>query len=341
MFNGEVYVYYSVYWGEALRGGVAMNGNVKRFIKKGYESLNRNMLQDVDNLSLQAIGLLSNLTSMPDGWTIRKTELYKRYAKNGRTSVQSAWNELVDNNYIVQLRKRVGRKFEYIYYYSQEKFSEDDIKKIEEIEGCPVWDGKKSSNVENQHSISNVDFGLPKMDFPKSTSIKLTNKEINYKDKELDTTDTETADFSSSAFFNSLTEQEREKEKQKYMENAFYANKDHVPERIAHMLRVFSTTSEQANEYYKIILQAKKSVEDKIGQAILLEDHRDLEQGIINSFSRAVRKIEKDRNIENESGYIYQSIFGYLSNEIHNRMRKSAATNDDNSNVVFYDWLEK
>src|SRR5699024_12177600 len=91
-----------------------MSGNVKKFIKeKGYESLNRSMLQDEDNLSLQAIGLLANLTSYSDTWVIHKTELYNRFAKNKRKSVQNAWAELVENNYIVQLRKRNGSKYDY------------------------------------------------------------------------------------------------------------------------------------------------------------------------------------------------------------------------------------
>ncbi|MFP3360422.1 hypothetical protein R0K17_24210, partial [Planococcus sp. SIMBA_143] len=81
---------------------------IKKWTNKGYESVSRNMLQDIDNLSLQAIGLLENLTSMPDSWVLHKTELYTRYAKNGRRSVLSAWNELIENNYIIQFKKRDG-----------------------------------------------------------------------------------------------------------------------------------------------------------------------------------------------------------------------------------------
>lgn len=271
------------------------------------------------------------------------TELMELMNIKSRTTLANIKKELEDANLIEQ--KRLGLSKPNKIYLKYPILDDEDIEKIDEFEKNCVENINTTENNGNAVTLGNQRSpfsGRPETGLQEVHKMDPSNTDYNNTEyKRLDTTDTETADFSSSAFFNSLTEQEREKERQKYMENAFYANKDHVPERIAHMLRVFSTTSEQANEYYKIILQAKKSVEDKIGQAILLEDHRDLEQGIINSFSRAVRKIEKDRNIENESGYIYQSIFGYLSNEIHNRMRKSAATNDDNSNVVFYDWLEK
>lgn len=316
-----------------------MSGNVKKFRGKGYESINRNMLHDVENLSLQAIGLLSNLTAMPDSWTIYKTELYQRYAKNGRTSVQNAWNELVKNNYVVQLRRRVGKKFEYVYYHSQEKFTDEDIQEIEEKEGCSVWDGKKSSNVENQHSkksaVSNVDFGLPKMDFPKSTYNKLSNKEIKYKDKDLDTIDTDDAPHNNIDFPNSLSTEKKEELKEKYMEQAFYDNQEHIPKRLAMMLQVFSRSSEQAKEYYKTILLAKYNAEKEMDCVIWFEHEPELEYKIIQAFSRAIRKIEKERNVKNESGYIYTAIYDLLTKEMGDRNQ-----NYRNENTgVFYNWL--
>ncbi|MBS4203689.1 hypothetical protein [Lederbergia citrea] len=319
-----------------------MNGNVKKFKSKGYESINRNMLHDVDSLSLQAIGLLSNLTSMPDSWTIYKTELYKRYAKNGRTSVQNAWNELVKNNYVVQLRRRVGKKFEYVYYHSQEKFTHKDIKDIEKKESCLVWDGKKSSNVEFQHSkkssASNVDFGLPKMDFPKSTYNKLSNKEIKYKDKDkdLDTIDTVDALQNNYDFPDSLSTEKKEELKEKYMEQAFYDNQLRIPKRLAGMLQVFSGSPEQAKKYYETILLAKHNSEKEMDCVIWLEHEPALEHKIIQAFSRAVRKIEKERNVENRFGYIYTAVFELLTKELRDRKQ-----NYQNENTgVLYNWLD-
>lgn len=325
-----------------------MSGNVKKFkSNKGYESINRNMLQDVDSLSLQAIGLLSNLTSMPDNWTIYKTELYKRYAKNARTSVQSAWNELVENRYIVQFRKRVGKKYEYMYYHAQERFTDQDIIELEEIEGSKVWNGKVttkdsaekdggskvSSNVENQQSSkkppSTVDFEQSKLDSPKSTDSIFTSKEILYQN--LDTIDTTKSTHKN----NSLSDLKRIKQKEQYMERAFYDNSQVITKKLADMLNAFSESPEVANEYYKIILLAKKNAEIATGEVIWLENEPELEQEIINAFSRSIRKIEKEQTIKNTDGYIYKAVHDLLVNEITARQRFSI--NSDK----FYNWLEE
>lgn len=250
--------------------------------------------------------------------------------------------ELASHGLIEEVR--LGRNKPNKLYLKYPIVEDEDIKKIDEFENYEEPQSPSEDVGESLDRTGTAKNAAPKSAVPELQKVQSSYTKYSYtKLKRLDTSDTEdteTDDFSVSAFTNSLTEEERDKQKQKYMEDAFYANYNHVPERIAHMLSVFSTTPEQANEYYKIILQAKKNVENKLGQVIFLEDHRDLEQGVINAFSRAVRKVEKDRNIENETGYIYQSIYGYLTNEIHNRIRKSAATNNDNSNIVFFDWLE-
>lgn len=96
---------------------------------KGYESLSRNMLQDT-NLSLEAIGLLANIQSYPDNWKLYKTELYRRFPKNKRKSIDRIWDELVRNGYIVQFRRRVGRQYIYKYIMSSEKYFKNDIIEI-------------------------------------------------------------------------------------------------------------------------------------------------------------------------------------------------------------------
>lgn len=169
-------------------------GNVRRYRKnKGYESISRDMLQDVDNLSIAAMGLLSHLTSYPDNWKLYKTELYTRFKKSKRTQINNAWNELVEEGYIIQLRKRVGRKYEYLYFHDQERFTDEDINRIlEEYEGYELWDGKVSKKKkikENKEEetqnldcrFSTVQNEQSKMDSPKSTDNKLTRKEIDYK----------------------------------------------------------------------------------------------------------------------------------------------------------------
>jgi|GEM_PF-3122850 len=306
-----------------------MSGNIKKYTKhKGYESINRNMLQDVDNLSLQAIGLLANLTSMPDDWAIYKTELYKRFAKNKKTSVQNAWNELVENKYIVQLRRRNGKKYDYIYYYSQEGFSEEDIKEIQEIENCDIWDGKSStkasqennsSTAENQQSKMkrnwSADFQQSKMNSSKPADNKLTIKEIYYKDKELDTKDTRDTEIHA--------EIDYIKEQEKYFTESFVNNTEKISEKIAKMLHVFSEGSEKkAERYYSIILKAKNAVSENLDTFIWIEDDPEVEQAIIFSFTNAIRKIKRDQIVQNPDGYVYAAILNHITDIISTRNRK-------------------
>lgn len=117
-------------------------GNIKNFSKdRGFEVIPRDLLQHcdkrkhgTDGLSLEAIGLLVNLQSYPEDWEINKTELYNRYSKNGRRKVESAWDLLVEKKYIVQFKKRNGRKYDYVYYFSVEPFNDEMIRSIEETE---------------------------------------------------------------------------------------------------------------------------------------------------------------------------------------------------------------
>jgi DnaD/phage-associated family protein len=81
------------------------------------------------SVSLQALGLLVNIMSYADTWEIHKTELYKRYAKNKETSVRGAWNELVQANYIIECKIRIGKKWDYNYFVRLQPFS--DIEKEE------------------------------------------------------------------------------------------------------------------------------------------------------------------------------------------------------------------
>ncbi|MGX6979021.1 hypothetical protein ACWN8V_07160 [Vagococcus elongatus] len=126
---------------------------------KGYESLSREMLQD-ENLSLEAIGLLANIQSYPSNWKLYKTELYTRFKHNKRKSIERIWNELVSNGYIVQFRKRIGKKYIYQYLVSSEKYTKNEI--IDLIEEAKT-DGfdfyhKDMLNVDDISSINPIDF---------------------------------------------------------------------------------------------------------------------------------------------------------------------------------------
>ncbi|MGF9893333.1 hypothetical protein ABEX78_32385 [Priestia megaterium] len=81
-------------------------------------------------ISLEALGLLVNLASYPTKWELNKTELYKRFAKHGERSVRAAWNSLMDANYIIEFKYRVGKKYEYVYYFRKFPFSEEERAEI-------------------------------------------------------------------------------------------------------------------------------------------------------------------------------------------------------------------
>lgn len=197
-----------------------MNDTIKRYSKhKGYESLPRELLQNTD-LSLESIGLIANISSYPDTWILRKTELQKRFPKNKRTVIDRIWDELVENNYIIQFRKRTGKSYEYRYFYNVEPFKLDEIQELlwqnfdenfvlyhkamkqknfnnllltdyifadnKDMLDCRFWTVENQQSKKHDYSdvSSNVDFGQSKMDSRKSTLSKLTNKEIYYKDKD-------------------------------------------------------------------------------------------------------------------------------------------------------------
>ena len=76
-------------------------------------------------LSLEASGLLLNLWSYPDTLEVHKTELYKRFAYNKKTSVKRAWKCLIDAGYMIEYKYRDGKRWEYVYEFSILPFTEE------------------------------------------------------------------------------------------------------------------------------------------------------------------------------------------------------------------------
>lgn len=286
--------------------------------QKGYESISRNMLQDRENLSLQAIGLLAHIQSLPDTWTINKTELYKRFAKNGRTSVQNAWNELIQNNYVLQFRKRVGKKNLYTYYFTHEKFSIEDIKNIERMEGCSVWDGRATTSINKDDDeksrldgiSSTVDFEQSKLGSSKRADNKLNLKEIDPKDN-TDTKDTKETKIDSSV--DSLSESQKEKKKDQYLKNSL-KDSENIPDRLFQILDVFSEDYNQMYRWIGIIFRAKSNVEKLSGQNILLENEQH-EEWIHHGIAKVMRNFKKQK-MKNLDGYMYTSLVQHLEQEI-------------------------
>ena len=306
------------------------NGNIKKFQKsKGYESLSRSMLQDTENLSLQAIGLLAYLTSLPDDWQVHKTELYKRFKKNGRRSVASAWENLIESGYILQFKKREGKRIAYSYYHYHEPFSKEDIELIERQEELKIWDGHSDTYSISLNNSSTVHFEQYKMNCTKRTDSKLTNKQITHKD--LDTLDTENPSYPQYP----QNTNRNVKTKEDYMNDAFYKNRERVPEEISNMFKAFFGNDTQRSEKsYQTILRAKKKVEDEIGAVIWLEHDLGTIQIVIQAFSLAIRKVEKTSNVSNPDGYVYTSVYNALS------YHYQSYGHSPNPETTLFNWLE-
>lgn len=106
------------------------DGAIQRFSRnRGYESIPRAFAQN-ERLTYEARGLLISLASYPDNFKVYKGELYKRSEKNGRRKIDRAWEELVNEGYILQFRKRDKTNFLFSYIFSMEPFNSEDILSI-------------------------------------------------------------------------------------------------------------------------------------------------------------------------------------------------------------------
>ncbi|KAF1304847.1 hypothetical protein [Enterococcus sp. JM9B] len=167
-----------------------MSGEVFKYQRnKGYESIPRAFLQD-NNLSYEARGLLAELQSYSEEWELYKTELYTRSKKNKRSSIDRIWKELIENRYLIQFRKREGKKWVYQYIFSLEKFSKEDIQEQINFYNSRGFEPYQISNAENQQSkntdntnvSSTVENGQSKMDSSKSTRKRFTINKIEEED---------------------------------------------------------------------------------------------------------------------------------------------------------------
>lgn len=224
----------------------------------------------------------------------------------------------------------------YLLYPIIEEKDVYEIDKIESYQAEPVENENSPRSQEGQGTSKN---GAPKNEVPYPQKMEPSNTELSNTDlKDLDTEDTKDTTKDPAQNFNSffsMTEQQKQQKKEEYISRAFYENTEYIPEKIAEMLSVFSRTTDEAKKYYDIILIAKKKVEEETGEMIWLEDDPDLVKKIINSFSRAIRKIEKRQvKIDNPRGYLYNSIYSAIAMEISARLRVI------NTDKPYFNWLE-
>ncbi|MCY9311735.1 hypothetical protein MOF23_22645 [Bacillus inaquosorum] len=123
--------------------------NLSKIVSKEtpYEVIPRDLLQapEEKEMSLQALGLLLHLKSLPDTWTIIKTNLYHRFPFNKESSIRKAWSELEQCNYAKEVKKRDGKKYKHYYFFDIVPFDTNSIE-------LPTTSGKIASFLGNQNT---------------------------------------------------------------------------------------------------------------------------------------------------------------------------------------------
>lgn len=269
-------------------------GRIVQYKKnKGFESIPRELLQD-ENLSLEAIGLLSHICSLPETWKIYKTQLYKKFKKNKRTSVQRIWKELVESGYILEFRKREGKKYVYEYVYSLTPFSTDEISDVVESmskTGLEIW---------------NVDFEQPKMNCSKPADNKLTNKQINYKEKE---TIVNTSTDPDEVLLNNLS--------------SILSGKTFLNEQSIQNIQTFSNSTKEAYSTIGIILRAKNDIQKEEGLTLIIDSNEHWQHELQKTIMNVYFKFKTDSTLKNFENYLYTSVKNCIKNfaleEKHNR----------------------
>jgi len=66
------------------------------------------------DLSMKAKGLLTFLLTLPEDYPLHKTKL-KKYFKDGQSAINSAFDELMMNGYIIGHKTRVKGHIDYDY----------------------------------------------------------------------------------------------------------------------------------------------------------------------------------------------------------------------------------
>lgn len=127
-----------------------MNGIIKTIKTTQYAQIHNAPLQ-TELEDLRAIGLLSHIMSLGEGWTIRKTQLQKKFS---RRNVDAAWKELAEKQYAVGFSAYVDGKKDYFYAVSDIPITQDDFELlvIEQIKHLQSEDKNVMTLAIIQHS---------------------------------------------------------------------------------------------------------------------------------------------------------------------------------------------
>ncbi|PZD83171.1 hypothetical protein DTX80_17755 [Bacilli bacterium] len=301
---------------------------------------------DMSNNAKVAWSLLRDRSSLSrkNGWFDKDTgriyfiftneELMKLLNVGSKSTLSNIKKELESAKLIES--KRRGHNLPNKMYLLYPEITEEDIYRIDEIEEYEYQEYERKKAPESIGVQGRTETGRPENVPHEVQNMYTSNTDsiyTNLRDLDTrDTRDTKTAHFLNDV--NSMSQQEKEKMKKLYIERGFYENNEYIPEQLANVLKVFSNTPEQAKGYYDIILKAKKNVEKAFDEIIWLDHEPELLHQIINAFSRAIRKIERNRDVTNKNGYIYTAIYDLLGKEMSRRQRKM------NNNGVLFNWIE-
>ena len=139
-----------------------------------------------ENISWKAKGIMSYLFSKPDDWQIYQTQLEK-VSKDGKASVRSTINELIDNGYMTrQSRRKSNGDFDGYDYTLHEYPTNDGVRKMEdakmEIAKMEIAKSDTTNNNSTNNDLTNNDINI--------SATKVTQEQFdqwwNLYDKKLD-----------------------------------------------------------------------------------------------------------------------------------------------------------
>lgn len=142
---------------------------IKTQKNSNYSVISNICARDI-NISIKAKGLYFYLMTLPETWTIHREEVYKHF-KEGRSSLDSAFNELIELGYIIQKRERnKDGSFMPIEY----TVLEDRNEITPHVENPKVI----KSHVNNHQQLSNNELSIDKLNTNNTSSDKA--EDINF-----------------------------------------------------------------------------------------------------------------------------------------------------------------
>ena len=121
-----------------------------------------------ENISWKAKGIMSYLFSKPDDWQIYQTQLEK-VSIDGKASVRSTINELIDNGYMTrQSRRKSNGDFDGYDYTLHEYPTNDGVRKMEdakmEIAKMEIAKSDTTNNNSTNNDLTNNDINFSATD---------------------------------------------------------------------------------------------------------------------------------------------------------------------------------